>query len=158
MGRRQRHAECSNADATPAARAAGDTGSLQRRLWQVRHVASRHGVPDTAQSNNELAPAKRRTPGKSADFGERPRTTSWSWGCVVSGQVRHPLNQRGNRKLNWALHVVSISQLGRPALGQAFYDRKPAEGKTSKEAIRALKRRISDVVYRHLVTDAPQQS
>jgi ribosomal protein S4 len=38
-------------------------------------------------------------------------------------------------------------------LGRAFYDRKVAEGKTSKEAIRALKRRLSDVVYRHLVAD-----
>jgi hypothetical protein len=36
-------------------------------------------------------------------------------------------------------------------------DRKIAEGKTSKEAIRALKRRLSDVVYRHLVADARNQ-
>jgi transposase len=72
-------------------------------------------------------------------------------------KVRHRLNQRGNRKLNWALHVVAISQLGRDTLGRAFYDRKVAEGKTSKEAIRALKRRLSDVVYRHLVADAHQQ-
>jgi transposase len=72
-------------------------------------------------------------------------------------KVRHRLNQRGNRKLNWALHVVAISQLGRDTSGREFYDRKVAEGKTSKEAIRALKRRISDVVYRHLVADAGQQ-
>jgi transposase len=72
-------------------------------------------------------------------------------------KVRHRLNQRGNRKLNWALHVVAISQLGRDTLGREFYDRKVAEGKTSKEAIRALKRRLSDVVYRHLVADARQQ-
>ncbi len=71
-------------------------------------------------------------------------------------KVRHRLNQRGNRKLNWALHVVAISQLGRDTLGREFYDRKVAEGKTSKEAIRALKRRLSDVVYRHLVADASQ--
>jgi len=71
-------------------------------------------------------------------------------------KVRHRLNQRGNRKLNWALHVVAISQLGRDTLGREFYDRKVAEGKTSKEAIRALKRRLSDVVYRHLVADARQ--
>jgi transposase len=73
-------------------------------------------------------------------------------------KVRHRLNQRGNRKLNWALHVVAISQLGRDTLGRAFYDRKVAEGKTSKEAIRALKRRLSDVVYRHLVADVRQQT
>jgi transposase len=72
-------------------------------------------------------------------------------------KVRHRLNQRGNRQLNWAIHVVEISQLGRDTLGRAFYDRKVAEGKTSKEAIRALKRRLSDVVYRHLVADARHQ-
>jgi transposase len=69
-------------------------------------------------------------------------------------KVRHRLNQRGNRKLNWAIRVVAISQLRHDTLGRAFYDRKIAEGKTSKEAIRALKRRLSDVIYRHLVADA----
>ena len=37
--------------------------------------------------------------------------------------------------------------------GRAFYDRKRAEGHTTKNGIRALKRRISNVVYRHLVAD-----
>ncbi len=71
-------------------------------------------------------------------------------------KVRHRLNPRGNRQLNWAIHVIAISQLRHDTLGRVFYDRKVAEGKTSKEAIRALKRRISDVVYRHLVADARQ--
>ena len=73
-------------------------------------------------------------------------------------KVRHRLNQRGNRQLNWAIHVVAISQLRHDNVGRAYFDRKVAEGKTSKEAIRALKRRLSDVVYRHLVADARQQS
>ena len=73
-------------------------------------------------------------------------------------KVRHRLNQRGNRQLNWALHVIAISQLSHDTPGREFYDRKVAEGKTSKEAIRALKRQLSDVVYRHLVADARQQS
>jgi transposase len=72
-------------------------------------------------------------------------------------KVRHRLNQRGNRKLNWAIHVVAISQLRHDTPGREFYDRKVAEGKTSKEAIRALKRQISNVVHRHLVADARQQ-
>ena len=72
-------------------------------------------------------------------------------------RVRHRLNPRGNRQLNWAIQVVAISQLRHDSSGRAFYDRKIAEGKTSKEAIRALKRRLSDVVYRHLVNDARQQ-
>jgi len=69
-------------------------------------------------------------------------------------RVRHRLNPKGNRQLNWALHVIAISQLRGETAGRVYYDRRVAEGKTSKEAIRALKRQLSDVVYRHLVADA----
>ena len=67
---------------------------------------------------------------------------------------RHRLNPRGNRKLNHAIHIAAISQLRYHSEGRAYYDRKIAEAKTSKEAVRALKRRISDRVYRHLTADA----
>lgn len=67
---------------------------------------------------------------------------------------RHRLNPRGNRMLNHALHLIAITQLRYPTTeGRVFYERKLAEGKTRKEAIRSLKRRLSDVVYRHLQTD-----
>ena len=66
----------------------------------------------------------------------------------------HRLNKRGNRQLNWALHVVAISQLRYPCQGRVYYDRKRAEGKNTKEAIRALKRQLSNVIYRALVADA----
>ena len=66
---------------------------------------------------------------------------------------RHRLNPRGNRKLNHAIHIAAICQLRYPGEGRDYYDRKRAEGKTSKEAVRALKRRISDRVYKHLVAD-----
>jgi transposase len=68
---------------------------------------------------------------------------------------RHRLNPRGNRKLNHVLHVAAVCQLRYPGQGRVYYDKKLAEGKTSKEAIRALKRRISDAIYRQLRTDAP---
>jgi transposase len=72
-----------------------------------------------------------------------------------SGQhQRHRLNPRGNRMLNHALHLIAITQLRYPDTeGRVFYERKLAEGKTRKEAIRSLKRRLSDVVYRHLIAD-----
>jgi hypothetical protein len=64
---------------------------------------------------------------------------------------RHRLNPRGNRMLNHALHLIAITQLRYPNTeGRLFYERKLTEGKTKKEAIRTLKRRLSDVVYRHL--------
>lgn len=75
-----------------------------------------------------------------------------------SGQrKRHRLNPRGNQMLNHAIHTIAICQLRYPNTeGRLFYERKLEEGKTKKEAIRALKRRLSDVVYRHLTSD--QQS
>ena len=75
------------------------------------------------------------------------------------GRIVHRLSRRGNRRLNHALHCAAITQIRhRHSPGRAFYDRKRAEGMTSRAAIRALKRRISDAIYRHLVADAARQS
>lgn len=70
------------------------------------------------------------------------------------GRTRHRLNQRGNRTLNHAIHIAAVVQSRCPSEGRIYFTRKIAEGKTHKEAIRALKRRISDRVYRHLNADA----
>ena len=69
------------------------------------------------------------------------------------GKVRHRLNPRGNRQLNFAIHIAAVVQIRTGGEGRVFYDRKISEGKTNKEAIRSLKRRISDRVYAHLVAD-----
>jgi transposase len=67
----------------------------------------------------------------------------------------HRLSRRGNRTMNHALHIAAVTQIRfAHSPGRKFYDRKLDEGHTPKKAIRALKRRISDVVYRHLVADA----
>ena len=68
-------------------------------------------------------------------------------------RAKHRLNPRGNRKLNHAIHIAAVCQLRYDTEGRTYYDRKIAEGKSSKDAIRALKRRISDRVYRHLTAD-----
>jgi transposase len=71
-----------------------------------------------------------------------------------SGQVvRHRLSRAGDRKLNHALHMTAMVQVRRPSAGQAYYQRKLAEGKSPKEALRCLKRRLSDAVYRCLLAD-----
>ena len=71
-----------------------------------------------------------------------------------SGQViRHRLSRSGDRKLNHALYMMAIVQVRRPSAGQAYYRRKLAEGKSPKEALRCLKRRLSDAVYRCLLAD-----
>ena len=66
---------------------------------------------------------------------------------------RHRLNRGGNRRLNHALHIAAIVQTRMPGPGQDYYRRKRDQGKTHLEALRCLKRRLSDVVYRHLVDD-----
>lgn len=67
---------------------------------------------------------------------------------------RHRLNPRGNRQLNHAMHMVAVTQVSHESEGRAYYLRKLDEGKTKKEALRALKRRVSDAVYRQLLIDA----
>jgi transposase len=67
-------------------------------------------------------------------------------------QRRHRLSRAGNRQLNRALHLVAVCQ-STSGPGRDFYQRKLAEAKTPAEARRALKRRLSDTIYRHLVRD-----
>jgi transposase len=70
------------------------------------------------------------------------------------GRITHRLSRRGNRQLNHALHIAAITQIRfTHSPGRAFFERKVAEGKTNKEAVRALKRRIADAVYRQLLID-----
>jgi transposase len=71
------------------------------------------------------------------------------------GRITHRLSRRGNRQLNHALHIAAITQIRYAhSPGRAFFERKVTEGKTKKEAVRALKRRIADAVYRQLLVDA----
>ena len=74
---------------------------------------------------------------------------------VSSGeQVRHRLSRSGHRRVNHAMHIMAVVQVRNPkSEGRAYYERKRTEGKTSKEALRLLKRRLSDVIYRQLVAD-----
>jgi transposase len=74
---------------------------------------------------------------------------------VSSGdQVRHRLSRAGNRRINHALHMMAVTQIRYPATpGRLYYERKRTEGKTPKEALRCLKRRLSDLVYYQLIAD-----
>jgi hypothetical protein len=73
---------------------------------------------------------------------------------VWSGNlVRHRLSRGGDRQLNSALHRIAITQLRCPSLGQAYVTKRLAAGDTKTEAIRALRRRLSDEVFRRLQAD-----
>ena len=67
---------------------------------------------------------------------------------------RHRLSRTGNRQLNAAIHRIGITQLSHHPDARAFRDRRTAMGDTPTEALRALKRRLSDVVFRALLADA----
>jgi transposase len=75
---------------------------------------------------------------------------------VSSGQRKiYRLSRRGNRRLNHAIHMVAVTQIGhRHSEGRTYYDKKLAEGKTPKEALRSLKRQISNAIFACLQADA----
>ncbi len=85
-------------------------------------------------------------------------TAPIEWSSGNPKRPTHRLSRRGNRAMNHALHIAAVTQLRHShSPGRAFYDRKLSEGHTPKEAIRALKRRLSNVVYRHLIADAARR-
>jgi transposase len=75
---------------------------------------------------------------------------------VSSGNRKiYRLSRRGNRRLNHVIHMAAVTQIRHHhSDGRAYYDRKLAEGKTPKEALRSLKRRISDAIFARLQADA----
>jgi transposase len=99
--------------------------------------------------------------GDIARFPDRHHFASWTGTAPIdasSGQhLRHRLSRAGNRRLNHVLYMAGIVQLRHDTAGRAYYRHKRAAGKTSMEAMRCLRRRLSDAVYRQLVADAAGQ-
>ena len=96
--------------------------------------------------------------GDVARFADRNRFASWTGTAPLDAssgeQNRHRLSRAGNRRMNHMIHIAAISQIRLDTEGRAYYRRKLAAGKTKLEALRCLKRRISDALYRQLVADA----
>ena len=96
--------------------------------------------------------------GDTARFPDKDHFASYNGTAPIDAssgeQQRHRLSRVGNRRINHALHMAAVTQLRNPtSAGRAYYERKLAGGKTRKEALRCLKRRLSDVVFRKLVID-----
>jgi transposase len=91
-------------------------------------------------------------------FADRNRFASWTGTAPLEAssgeQIRHRLSRAGNRRMNHMLHIAATTQIRLDTPGRAYYRRKLAAGKTRMEAMRCLKRRISDAVYRQLLADA----
>ncbi len=100
--------------------------------------------------------------GDVARFPDRNHFASWTGTAPLDAssgdQIRHRLSRAGNRRLNHVLHIAAIVQIRHDTAGRAYYRRKLADGKTPMEALRCLKRRLSDAVYRQLVSDATPQT
>jgi len=94
--------------------------------------------------------------GDVARFTDRNRFASWTGTAPLDAssgeQVRH--SRAGNRRMNHMIHIAAVTQIRLDTEGRAYYRRKRAAGKKRMEAMRYLKRRISDAVYRQLVSDA----
>ena len=98
--------------------------------------------------------------GDIARFADRNRFASWTGTAPLDAssgeQNRHRLSRAGNRRMNHMIHIAAVSQIRLDTDGRAYYRRKQAAGKTKLEALRCLKRRISDALYRQLLADAEQ--
>ncbi len=76
-----------------------------------------------------------------------------------SGEVvRHRLSLAGNRTLNQVMHMIAVCQARSDPRGGAYHQKKLAEGKSRREAMRCLKRRVSDAVFKALVADSRRAS
>lgn len=90
-------------------------------------------------------------------FADRDKFASWNGTAPLDAssgrQERHRLSRAGNRRINRALHIMAIVQLRNATEGRAYYDHRKAGGMPSMMAMRALKRRLSNVVYVRMVED-----
>ena len=96
--------------------------------------------------------------GDIARFADRNRFASWTGTAPLDAssgeQNRHRLSRAGNRRINHMIHIAAVTQLRLDTHGRTYYRPKRAEGKKPLEAMRCLKRRISDAIYRQLLADA----
>ncbi|KAA1422092.1 IS110 family transposase [Nocardioides humilatus] len=90
-------------------------------------------------------------------FPTRGHFASWNGTAPIDASsgdhVRHRLSRKGNRQINKTLHIMATVQLRRPSEGRSYFDRKTAAGKSNIEAMRCLKRRLSDLVYKTMLDD-----
>ena len=90
-------------------------------------------------------------------FADRDRFASWNGTAPLDAssgnQQRHRLSRAGNRRINRALHIMAIVQLRHTTEGRAYYDARKAGGMPSMMAMRALKRRLSNVVFARMLAD-----
>jgi transposase len=90
-------------------------------------------------------------------FADRDRFASWNGTAPLDAssgnQQRHRLSRAGNRRINRTLHIMAVVQLRNATEGRTYYDSRKAGGMPSMMAMRALKRRLSNVVFARMADD-----
>ena len=91
-------------------------------------------------------------------FPNKAHFASWNGTAPIDAspgdQVRHRLTRAGNRQINRVLHTMARVQMRNPSPGRDYYDRKRTDGKGPMEAMRCVKRRLSDIVFQAMLNDA----
>ena len=126
--------------------------TLMRRLAPTLLALPGCGVLSAATLFAETARARRfRSKDAYARFTGTAPIPVWSGN--TAGKVR--LNRGGNRTANWALHMIALTQTRGLGPGGAYVEKLLAAGKTRTEALRLLRRRVSDAVFAALRADEP---
>ena len=90
-------------------------------------------------------------------FPSKAHFASWNGTAPIDAssgeQVRHRLSRGGNRQINRVLHIMARVQIRNPSVGRDYYDRKKGDGKSPMEAMRCVKRRLSDIVYQQMLNE-----
>lgn len=150
----------------------GTVARIARELVEIRDLTKR--ANDLEREITKLirgvAPSLPGAPGMwSALGGQDRRRSGRSVEVQVEGGLRPlepdgahsglerqhelPLNRGGNRQVNAALHRIALTQTRGIGTGRAYVDGRIARGDPKKEAVRLLRRRLSDEVYRRLLLD-----
>lgn len=139
----------------------GDMRSMKRRI-ALAVEASKTSLTELFAVGPIIACLVIGYSGDVARFRDRDHYAAYNGTAPVEfasgGHRVHRLSRRGNRTLNYAIHMAAIGQIRHcHSEGRAYFDRKVAEGKTKRNALRSLKRRVSDALYRQLLIDAERR-
>jgi transposase len=112
--------------------------------------------PSCTESVLRRRPAARQRR-RHSPVASRDRFVSWNGTAPLDAssgsQARHRLSRAGNRRINRVLHIMAVVQRRNQAKGPACYGARRDGGMPSMMAMRALRRRLSNVVFSRMLAD-----
>jgi transposase len=144
-----------------------DIRRLDARL-RANKTRMAHVVAESDSSDSRLTTIDRVGPvvaarllGRTGQVSRFPTAAAFASYCGTApieissaDKTRHRLSRHGDRQLNNALHTIALTQVRMPASrGRAYYEHKISQGKTHTEAMRCLRRRLTDHVWRTMIAD-----